>query len=139
MNEARRLYDTLGAETFERLIAAFYRRVALDPLLRPLYPEEDLAGAERRLRLFVEQYFGGPDTYAQERGHPRLRMRHMPYRIGLAERDAWVVAMRGALDEVAVPEPARTLMLTYFENTATFMINHPHGGMFDNSVGMGTG
>lgn len=139
MNEARRLYDALGAHTFERLVAAFYRRVAVDPLLRPLYPEQDLTGAERRLRLFLEQYFGGPATYAHERGQPRLRMRHMPFRIGRAERDAWVNAMRGALDEVELPEPERAALLDYFENTATFMINHPLGGMIDDAADKRTG
>jgi hemoglobin len=133
MSEARKVYDMLGAETFERLVAAFYRRVAVDPVLRPLYPEQDLAGAERRLRLFLEQFFGGPAAYAQERGQPRLRMRHAPFRIGQAERDAWMEAMRGAIDEVGVPESARAVMLTYFENAATFMINHPLGGMFRDS------
>jgi hemoglobin len=139
MNEARRLYDTLGADTFERLVSAFYRRVAIDPLLRPLYPEDDLAGAERRLRLFLEQYFGGPATYAQERGHPRLRMRHMPFRIGRPERDAWMTAMRGAIDEAGVSEPERTTMLAYFENTATFMINDPLGGLLDDTADRRTG
>lgn len=137
MIEARRLYEILGADTFERLVAAFYRRVALDPVLRPLYPEDDLAGAERRLRLFLEQYFGGPTTYAEERGHPRLRMRHAPYRIGHAERDAWVTAMRGALDEAEVPEQAHTLMLDYFEKTATFMINDLPGSRLDMAAGTG--
>ena len=108
--------------------------MAVDPLLRPLYPEDDLAGAERRLRLFLEQYFGGPAVYAQERGHPRLRMRHMPFQIGRAERDAWISAMRGALDEAGVPEPERAALLAYFENTATFMINHPLGGMLDDTA-----
>jgi hemoglobin len=124
------VYDLLGAERLERLIGAFYRRVAGDPLLRPLYPEQDLGPAERRLRLFVIQYFGGPADYAAERGHPRLRMRHAPFRIGQAERDAWMRAMRAAMDDAAIPEPARAAMTDYFEKAATFMINHPLEGIF---------
>ncbi len=119
------VYELIGAEAVERLIAAFYRRVKDDPILCPLYPEHDLAGAERRLRLFVIQYFGGPADYSAERGHPRLRMRHAPFAIGMAERDAWAAAMLAALDEVGIGEPAYTQMRTYFENAATFMINRP--------------
>lgn len=129
MNQTRTVYDLVGEDGFTRLIAAFYRRVAVDPVLRPLYPDPDLAPAERRLRLFVMQYFGGPTTYSAERGHPRLRMRHAPFAIGKAERDAWVAAMLGALDEAAIPEPAYSAMRDYFENAATFMINTPLGGL----------
>src|SRR5260221_59622 len=117
------VYEQVGQEGFERLLAAFYRRVAVDPVLRPLYPEAELGGAERRLRMFLIQYFGGPTTYSVERGQPRLRMRHMPFAIGQAERDAWIVAMFGALDEVAIPEPAYSTMKEYFETAADFMIN----------------
>lgn len=117
------VYDLIGADGFERLAAGFYRRVADDPILRPLYPEPDLAGAEHRLRLFLMQYFGGPADYSAERGHPRLRMRHMPYRIGATERDAWVAAMLGALDEAAISDPAYTVMRDYFEGAATFLMN----------------
>ncbi len=117
------IYEQIGEDGFERLIDAFYRRVASDPVLRPMYPEEDLSGAARRLRLFVIQFFGGPPTYAEERGHPRLRMRHGPFRIDQAARDVWMSHMRAALDEAAIPEPARSAMLDYFERTATHMIN----------------
>jgi hemoglobin len=117
------IYEQLGAETFERLITAFYKRVSDEPLLRPLYPDDDMEGAERRLRLFLIQYFGGPRTYSDERGHPRLRMRHMPFSIGQGERDAWMRAMIGAMDEVGIPEPHYTAMRQYFDNGATFMIN----------------
>jgi hemoglobin len=96
------VYELIGEAAIERLIAAFYRRVKTDPVLRPLYPEHDLAGAERRLRLFVIQYFGGPPQYSAERGHPRLRMRHAPYAIGQVERDAWLSAMLAALDEAQI-------------------------------------
>ncbi len=117
------VYEQIGAEGFERLVAAFYRRVADDPVLRPMYPEANLAPAERRLRLFLIQFFGGPRTYEQERGHPRLRMRHRPFPIDQAARDIWMQHMRAALDETGVPEPARSTMQTYFERIATHMIN----------------
>lgn len=117
------VYVQLGDAGFERLVAAFYRRVSDDPILRPLYPEPDLAAAERRLRMFLIQYFGGPTTYSAERGHPRLRMRHAPFTIGQAERDAWMTAMLGAMEEAEIGEPAYSEMRTYFENGATFMMN----------------
>ncbi len=120
------VYDEIGETGLTAVVAAFYRRVAADPVLRPVYPEADLAGAERRLRLFLIQYFGGPATYSEERGHPRLRLRHSPFAIGKAERDAWIQAMLGALDEVAIPEPSYSTMREYFENAADFMINSPN-------------
>ena len=127
------IYNQLGDSGFEQLVAAFYRRVSADPILRPLYPEADLTGAERRLRLFLIQYFGGPTTYSDERGHPRLRMRHAPFKIGEAERDAWVRAMLGAMDETGINEPAYSEMRAYFENGATFMMNaSPFGRMLRN-------
>jgi hemoglobin len=92
------LYDVAGGMPFfERVVGRFYAGVASDPTLRPLYPEADLAGAQRRLTLFFAQYWGGPRTYDEERGHPRLRMRHVPFAIGPAERDAWVRLMRDAI------------------------------------------
>src|SRR5919198_965347 len=94
------LYEAVGGEeTFRRLVARFYQGVAGDPLLRPLYPGEDLADAEERLRLFLIQYWGGRATYSLRRGHPALRMRHAPFAIGQAERDAWLGHMRAAVDE----------------------------------------
>jgi hemoglobin len=117
------IYEQVGEAAFERLIAAFYRGVQADPILKPLYPEHDMIGAERRLRLFLIQYFGGPTTYSNERGHPRLRARHMPFTIRAAERDAWLRTMSAALDEAAIPEPARSEMQKYFEMAADFMIN----------------
>jgi hemoglobin len=117
------VYDQIGADGFERLIAAFYRRVEGDPVLRPLYPDGDLAPAARRLRLFLIQFFGGPPTYSEERGHPRLRMRHAPFRIDQAARDVWVRHMLAALDEANIPDPARHEMQSYFERVATQMIN----------------
>lgn len=119
------IYNQIGPEAFERLIHAFYTRVAEDPILRPMYPEGDLEQAERRLRLFMEQFFGGPRTYEEERGHPRLRLRHVPFTIHQEARDTWVRHMLAALDEAKIPEPARTVMAGYFERTATFLINAP--------------
>ena len=120
---SKTIYEVIGTEGFERLVAAFYQHVSDDPVLRPLYPEEDLTGAERRLRMFLIQYFGGPQDYSAERGHPRLRMRHMPFKIGEAERDAWIAAMLGALDDAEIPEPAHTTMREYFQGAATFLVN----------------
>lgn len=117
------VYDLIGEDGFQRLVAAFYRRVAVDSILRPMYPGDDLSGAETRLRLFLIQFWGGPHTYNQQRGHPRLRMRHMPFRIDAAGRDAWVAAMLAALDEVEITEPAYSQMRRYFEEGATFLIN----------------
>jgi hemoglobin len=117
------IYAQLGEDGFTRLVAAFYRHVAEDTVLRALYPEQDLSSAERRLRMFLIQYFGGPDDYNAERGHPRLRMRHMPFQIGQVERDSWIAAMKAALEEADIPEPALSTMRDYFENAATFLMN----------------
>lgn len=117
------IYERIGEDGIERVVAAFYRRVATDPILRPMYPEEDLGPAERRLRLFLIQFFGGPTTYSDERGHPRLRQRHSPFRIDAAARDAWLRHMLAALDECAIPDPASAAMREYFERMATSLIN----------------
>ena len=117
------VYELVGGEdTFRRLVHTFYGRVYADPRLRPLFPD-DRSGAEDRLTLFLMQYFGGPTTYSQQRGHPRLRMRHFPFAIGQTERDAWLGHMLAALDEIDVAEPALSAMRDYFEYAATFMIN----------------
>ncbi len=109
--QAASLYDRVGGTPFfERLVARFYAAVANDPQLRPLYPEADLQPAQHRLTLFLIQYWGGPRTYDDERGHPRLRMRHAPFAIGPAERDRWLVHMRQALAESgATPDVAAEL------------------------------
>jgi hemoglobin len=129
---ADQIYHIIGPEGFQRVVSAFYRRVAEDDILRPMYPRKDLAPAERRLRLFLEQYFGGPTTYSQERGHPRLRMRHMHFPIDQQARDRWVQLMLAALEEADFPEAVAEIMRTYFEQAASFLINqHPdRGGMF---------
>jgi hemoglobin len=112
-----------GAETFHGLVARFYAEVADDPVLRPLYPEEDLGPAEERLRMFLEQYWGGPRTYSDQRGHPRLRMRHAPFRIGPIERDAWLRCMRIAVDGAGLDDPHRAMLWQYLEMAAASMVN----------------
>jgi hemoglobin len=117
-------YDAVGGEeTFRRLVSRFYQGVAADPLLRPLYPEEDLAGAEERLRQFLVQYWGGPSTYSQRRGHPALRMRHARFAIGQAERDAWLRHMTEAVDSLELPEPLRAMLLDYLTKASQALIN----------------
>jgi hemoglobin len=119
-------YATVGgADTFRRLVARFYQGVESDPLLRPLYPEPDLAAAERRLRMFLEQYWGGPKTYGEERGHPRLRMRHANFVIGPAERDAWLTRMRAALDDVGLPADQDAVLWEYLVMAAESLVNAP--------------
>ena len=112
-----------GAPTFERLVARFYEGVAADPVLRPLYPEPDLAAAEERLRLFLIQYWGGPTTYSHTRGHPRLRMRHAPFAIGPAERDAWLRHMTGAVESLELPPGLEAQLLSYLQGAAEAMMN----------------
>jgi hemoglobin len=123
-------FDAVGGEeTFRRLVHRFYQEVAADPVLRAVYPEDDLGPAEERLRLFLIQYWGGPSTYHEQRGHPRLRMRHVPFRIGEAERDAWLQAMRTALDEVALPDSLDAQIWDYLVMAANSLVNEvPAGG-----------
>ncbi|OZC45391.1 globin [Rhodococcus sp. 14-2483-1-1] len=120
-------YDAVGgAETFRLLTAKFYEEVAKDEIVRPLYPEEDLGPAERRMRMFLEQYWGGPRTYSDERGHPRLRMRHNPFRIGPIERDAWLRCMHIAIASIdpSVLDAAHRAQLTdYMDMAANSMVN----------------
>ncbi|MGI8696124.1 MAG: globin [Mycobacteriales bacterium] len=119
-------YDQVGGEpTFRALVSRFYQGVAEDDVLRPLYPEDDLAGAEERLRMFLIQYWGGPRTYSDRRGHPRLRMRHAPFAIGEPQRIAWLTRMRAAMDSLDLaPEHAETLW-GYLESAAFSMQNRP--------------
>ena len=119
-------YDAVGGhETFRRLVHRFYQGVADDPLLRPLYPDEDLAAAEERLRMFLEQYWGGPKTYSEQRGHPRLRMRHVNFHVGPAEHDAWLLHMRVAVDELALPAALETPLWDYLTMAARSLVNAP--------------
>jgi hemoglobin len=121
-------YDEVGgAPTFERLVHAFYEGVAGDPALRALYPEADLAPAERRLRMFLTQYFGGPTTYSAERGHPRLRMRHAPYAVTLDMRDRWMRHMLAAVDTLDLDEAHAEQMRDYFLRAAHMLVNTDEG------------
>jgi hemoglobin len=124
MSDPHRFYAEVGgAETFHKIVSRFYQQVADDPVLRPLYPEEDLGPAEVRLRMFLEQYWGGPRTYSDQRGHPRLRMRHGPFRIGPIERDAWLRCMRVAVDEAGLDDQHRSMLWQYLEMAAASMVN----------------
>jgi hemoglobin len=117
------VYETIGDEGFTRLVRAFYAQVPADPILGPMYPRDDLAGAEQRLRDFLIGRFGGPPRYVEQRGHPRLRMRHAPFAIDEAARNRWVQLMDGALAETRLPEDCATVLREFFHSTATFMIN----------------
>lgn len=119
------IYDVVGEEGFERLVAAFYRQVPGDDILGPMYPEDDMDGAEERLRDFLVGRFGGPQRYMEKRGHPRLRMRHMPFVIDPRARDRWVELMGNALDEVGFPPEVESLLRHFFDAVATMMINRP--------------
>jgi hemoglobin len=112
-----------GAPTFRRLIAHFYAGVAEDPVLRPLYPDEDFAEAPERLRMFLEQYWGGPRAYGETRGHPRLRRRHAPFPIGERERDAWLSRMRAALDDLSLPPEQDAMLWDYLQMAAHSLVN----------------
>ncbi len=119
------VFEFVGGEaTFEQLVYEFYRRVEADEYLRPMFPD-DLEPGKRWQQLFLTQYFGGPAAYGQERGQPRLRMRHAPFPIDTAAREAWLGHMLAAIDEVGISEPARSIMREYFERASAFMINTP--------------
>jgi len=122
--EQATFYEAVGgAPTFRKLVDEFYAGVATDPVLRPLYPEEDLGPAADRLRMFLEQYWGGPGTYSEQRGHPRLRMRHAPYKVGPTERDAWLHHMRHAVTALGLAPDLEAQLWGYLERAATFMVN----------------
>lgn len=118
------LWDRIGGtDTFEELVRHFYAGVANDPLLRPMYPDEDLTDAAERLQLFLEQYWGGPHTYQETRGHPRLRMRHAPFRITTAERDAWLFHMLGAVDQLSLKPEDKEELVSYLKMAAESLVN----------------
>lgn len=123
--EESEIYSAIGDDGFGRLVAAFYRQIPLDSVLAPLYEKHDLEGAEQRLRDFLIFRFGGPSQYIEQRGHPRLRMRHAPFAIGTAARDRWVQLMTAALDEAMLPPDVDRVLRSFFESTATFLINRP--------------
>ena len=121
---SRSVYELAGGEpTFRLLVQRFYAAVATDPVLRRVYPEEDLAGATERLTLFLIQYWGGPPTYSEQRGHPRLRLRHQPFAIGQQERDAGLGHMSAAVESLDLAPAVRKALLDYFETASTAMIN----------------
>jgi hemoglobin len=121
---AATFYDQVGGhDTFERLVAEFYRGVAGDPVLRPMYPEADLGPARQRLTLFLEQYWGGPTTYSDERGHPRLRMRHAPFAVGPTARDHWLAHMRAAVVSLRLAPALESTLWDYLERAAWSMVN----------------
>lgn len=117
-------YDQIGGhETFVRLVESFYRGVADDEVLRPMYPEENLGPAQERLLMFLEQYWGGPKTYSERRGHPRLRLRHQAFHVNPDARDRWLAHMRRALDEVALPPLQDELLWDYLTRAAHSLVN----------------
>jgi hemoglobin len=117
-------YEQIGGRpTFRKLVHEFYLGVADDPVLKPMYPEEDLGPAEERLTLFLEQYWGGPGTYSAERGHPRLRMRHQPFKVNPDARDRWLLHMRHAVDTLALPPLDDATLWDYLERAAFAMVN----------------
>lgn len=122
--QASTFYDQIGGhQTFVALVAEFYAGVADDPPLRALYPEEDLGPAAERLRMFLEQYWGGPTTYSDRRGHPRLRMRHMPYAVTPDMRDRWLLHMMAAVDAIALDESHDLLLRDYLTRAAYSLVN----------------
>jgi len=123
MDEAE-IYSLVGEEGFTRLVSAFYRQVPQDDILGKMYPENDRAAAERRLRDFLIYRFGGPRRYVEERGHPRLRARHLPFPIDQTARDRWIELMNRAFVEAALPAEAEQILRAFFEQTSTFLMNH---------------
>ncbi|MFF0989572.1 globin [Kocuria nitroreducens] len=123
---ASSFYDQVGGhETFVKLVHEFYTRVAEDEPFRALYPDDDLGPAEERLRMFLEQYWGGPTTYSEQRGHPRLRMRHMPFPVDVWARETWLTHMRAALDTLELSPLHDGIIWDYFDRAAHAMINRP--------------
>ncbi len=121
--DENQVYRLIREEGFERLVAAFYRRIPQDDILGPMYGPEDLAGAEQRLANFLIFRFGGPPRYIEERGHPRLRMRHHRFAIDQAARDRWLQLMHHAFEEAALPPEAEQVLRAFFEETSTFLLN----------------
>lgn len=118
------LYDRVGgSESFDRLVRAFYEGIRSDSVLLPMYPEDDLEGAIWRLSAFLQQYFGGPQTYSEQRGHPRLRMRHAPFKVNPEARERWLAHMRQALDTLELSPLDDGEMWDYFERAALSMVN----------------
>ena len=125
MDELSTLCARVGETKLRDMVTAFYRRVRVDDVIGTMYPPDDWENAEKRLADFIVYRFGGPQTYIEERGHPRLRGRHMPFAIGEAERDRWMKLMGEAMTEVAVPEPEAPIISTFFAQVADMMRNRP--------------
>jgi hemoglobin len=123
--EEQHVYAAIGQAGFQRLTDAFYSQVPGDDILGPMYPAQDLDGAKQRLRDFLIFRFGGPQVYIEQRGHPRLRMRHAPFAIGQQARDRWLQLMTQALKEAAIPDEPRQILASFFESTTTFLKNRP--------------
>ncbi|HYS25138.1 MAG TPA: globin [Vicinamibacterales bacterium] len=119
------VFAAIGEEGFRRLIAAFYRQVPGDEILGPMYPPGDLAGAEERLRDFLIGRFGGPQRYVERRGHPRLRMRHMPFAVNPAARQRWLELMANALDEARLPQDVDAYLREFFDGVSAMLVNRP--------------
>ena len=117
------VFATVGEAGIHEVVAAFYQQVPADSILGPMYPADDLEGAEHRLRSFLVYRFGGPDTYLSERGHPRLRMRHAPFAVNQAARDRWVELMTTAIDRSSLADEVKAAMKTFLADVATFLIN----------------
>ena len=125
MIDDQNIYALIGEEGFTRLIAAFYRQVPGDEILAPMYPPHDLAGAEQRLRDFLIGRFGGPQRYIEQRGHPRLRMRHMPFAVNTAARERWLQLMTNALDEVKLSPEVDAFLREFFDGVSAMLVNRP--------------
>jgi len=123
--DEQNVYAAVGAAGFERLVAAFYRQIPGDDVLGPLYPADDFEGAEQRLRDFLIYRFGGPTTYIEQRGHPRLRLRHAPFPIGVAASDRWLQLMDRAFTEAALDQEAEQVLRGFFAHMARFLMNRP--------------
>lgn len=125
MIDDQEIYSRIGEEGFTRLIAAFYRQVPGDEVLAAMYPGHDLAGAEQRLRDFLIGRFGGPQRYLEQRGHPRLRMRHMPFAVNAVARERWLRLMTNALDEVKLPAEVDAFLREFFDGVSAMLVNRP--------------
>lgn len=120
------LYEEMGGhKTFEQLVSHFYALVSVDPVLRPMYPDDDMKGAAERLMMFLEQYWGGPSTYSEQRGHPRLRMRHAGFHIGEQERDVWLQHMKSAVEDLDMKPNLKEQLWDYLVMAANSMVNQP--------------
>src|SRR5215213_1100019 len=117
------VYKQIGEDGFQRLVAAFYAQVPSDDILGPMYPADDMPGSEERLRDFLIGRFGGPPIYMEKRGHPRLRMRHMPFKLDQRARDRWVQMMDNALEQAALPAESDQVLRDFFHHMSTFLMN----------------